>query len=49
MIPILYDVGETRFESNGLGRLADCLSCMVTEERNGIYECKFSYPVTGEM
>ena len=49
MIPILYDKGETRFDSNGLGRLADCLSCTVTEERNGIYECKFSYPVSGEM
>lgn len=49
MIPILYDKGETDFTNNGLGRLADCLSCTVTEERNGIYECKFSYPVSGDM
>lgn len=49
MIPILYDKGETAFTSNGLGRLADCTSCTVTEERNGIYECEFTYPVTGEM
>lgn len=49
MIPILFDRGETAFTSNGLGRLADCLSCVVTEERNGIYECQFTYPVTGEM
>lgn len=49
MIPILYENGETAFTSNGLGRLADCISCTVTEERNGIYECQFTYPVTGEM
>ena len=41
MIPILYDTNETVFESNGLGRLRDCISCIVTEERNGIYECDF--------
>lgn len=49
MIPILYEQYETAFTSNGLGRLADCISCTVTEERNGIYECQFTYPVTGEM
>ncbi len=49
MIPILYRSDETAFASNGLGRLADCISCTVTEERNGIYECQFSYPVSGEM
>ena len=47
MIPILYDKDETAFISNGLGRLRDCLSCVVTEERNGIYECDFEYPITG--
>ena len=47
MIPILYDKNETAFSSNGLGRLRDCISCVVTEERNGIYECDFEYPVTG--
>ena len=49
MIPILYEHYEIQFASNGLGRLADCLSCVVTEERNGIYECEFTYPITGEM
>lgn len=49
MKPILYESTETRFTSNGLGRLADCIDCTVTEERNGIYECQFSYPVTGAM
>lgn len=47
MIPIIYESSETSFASNGLGRLRDCLSCEVTEERNGIYECDFSYPVDG--
>lgn len=47
MIPILYESTETSFTSNGLGRLRDCISCTVTEERNGIYECDFEYPVTG--
>lgn len=47
MIPILFDKDETAFTSNGIGRLRDCISCIVTEERNGIYECDFEYPVTG--
>ena len=47
MIPILYESTETDFDSNGLGRLRDCISCTVTEERNGIYECDFEYPVGG--
>ena len=47
MIPILYEKDETAFISNGLGRLRDCISCVVTEERNGIYECDFEYPVDG--
>lgn len=47
MIPILYSSTETAFTSNGIGRLRDCISCTVTEERNGKYECEFQYPVTG--
>ncbi len=47
MIPIIYDKTETAFVSNGLGRLRDCLTCEVAEERNGIYECEFTYPVDG--
>ena len=49
MIPILYEKTETAFSSNGLGRLSDCIRCSVTEERNGIYECEFDYPVTGVL
>ena len=49
MIPILYDEGETKFESGGLGYLSDCTSCIVTEERNGVFECEFTYPCTGPL
>ena len=48
MIPILYDRLETRFATNGIGRLTECTRCIVTEERNGIYECEFDIPITGE-
>lgn len=47
MIPILYESNETEFTSNGLGRLRDITSCVVTEERNGIYECDFEMPIDG--
>lgn len=47
MIPILYDSNEIAFESNGLGRLRDCIECRVVEGRNDVYECDFSYPVDG--
>lgn len=49
MIPILYDKSETLFTSGGLGFLADCISCTVTEELNGVFECEFEYPITGPM
>lgn len=47
MIPILYGADEENFTSNGLGRLAEAISCYVTEERNGIYELEMEYPVGG--
>lgn len=47
MIPILYENSETAYRSNGIGRLRDCVKCIVTEARNGIYECEFDYPITG--
>lgn len=47
MIPILYDKDETRFVTNGIGRLSDCTRAVVTEERNGIYELEFDVPITG--
>lgn len=47
MIPILYEGTETQFTSNGLGRLADAISCKVIEERNATYELEMTYPITG--
>ena len=47
MIPILYNSTETDFTTQGLGALADAISCRVTEERNGIYELEMEYPQTG--
>ena len=47
MIPILYPGNETQFNKNGLGPLADAISCVVEEERNGKYELHMTYPVTG--
>lgn len=47
MIPILFEKDTTTFNSNGLGRLHDCISVKVVEERNSIYECDFEYPVGG--
>lgn len=47
MIPILYEKNERSFINNGLCRLHDMVSCEVTEERNGVYECNFVYPVDG--
>lgn len=47
MIPILYEATETSFATNGIARLRDCISCVVTEERNGVFECDFEYPIDG--
>lgn len=47
MIPILYNSNETDFSGGGIGFLSDCTRCVVTEERNGVYECEFSYPMDG--
>ena len=49
MIPTLYKSTETNFTRNGIGFLSDCLKCRVTEQLNGIYECEFQYPITGEF
>ena len=48
MIPILYSADETRYITNGIGRLSDCITATVSEERNGVYELEFQYPITGE-
>lgn len=47
MIPILYDSAETTFSNNGICRLPEMITAVVTEERNGVYEIDFEYPITG--
>lgn len=44
----LYESTETEFQSNGLGYLPDATECIVTEQRNGIFELKMKYPITGK-
>lgn len=47
MKPILYPATEQNYITNGLGVMADAISCRVTEERNGIYELEMEYPQSG--
>ena len=49
MIPILYaTVSEGTVPSHyGVGSLRDCISCKVTEERNGSYELTMEYAAEG--
>lgn len=48
MIPVLYPANAADFSSFGLGVLTDTISCEVTEERNGVFECLLKYPVSGQ-
>ena len=47
MIPCLYHANETEYTTNGIGKLSDCISCHVTEKRNGSFELKMTYPAEG--
>lgn len=47
MIPCLYASMETKFDNNGIGKLADAQSCIVTEKRNGSFELEMVYPADG--
>ena len=49
MIPILYKENTTDFSTFGIGALADTVSCLVTEERNGVYELTLKYPLNGPL
>lgn len=49
MIPILYESNTTDFNNNGIGRLSDAITCIVTEERNGQYELQMTYPLDGAL
>ena len=44
MIPVLYKADAVTFSTFGLGVLSDCISCEVTEERNGAFELVMKYP-----
>ena len=45
MKPILFDKSATAFNTNGLGTL-DAITCVVTEERNGVFELEMSIAET---
>lgn len=45
--PVLYRPNEIDFGHLGLGVLKDAVSCMVTEERNGVFELEMTYPIDG--
>ena len=47
MIPVLFPPNAAGFTTNGLGPLNDAISCLVTEERNGLYDLELVYPVSG--
>ena len=52
MIPILYSATETVAQlvadkTNGLGRLADAITCKVQEDRNGAFTLSMTYPISG--
>ena len=49
MIPVLFKANATQFNTFGIGVLKDCISCEVTEERNGAFECEFKYPTNGAL
>lgn len=49
MIPILHESNITNFNTNGIGRLSDAITCIVTEERNGQYELQLTYPLDGAL
>lgn len=48
MFPILYPPNAADFSTFGIGALTDTISCEVTEERNGLFECLLKYPITGQ-
>lgn len=47
MIPCLYASAETKFDNNGIGKLADAQSCVVAEKRNGSFELEMICPADG--
>lgn len=49
MNPILYESRETDFNHNGLGKMSETLSAIVTEVANGEFELEVIYPIGGRL
>lgn len=49
MNPILYESRETDFNHNGLGKMSETLSAIVTEVANGEFELEVVYPIGGRL
>ena len=49
MNPILYESRETDFNHNGLGKMNETLSAIVTEVANGEFELEVVYPLGGRL
>lgn len=47
MTPVLFGAGAATYGTQGLGALADALTCEINEELNGEYELEMTYPVSG--
>ena len=52
MKPVILDTTKSltalvNDKTNGLGRLSDCLTCIVSEDLNSAYTAKLTYPVSG--
>lgn len=45
--PLIYDASATTYTTLGYGVLSEAISCVVTEELNGLFELEMRYPVTG--
>ena len=45
--PIIYDAFSDGTDGLGIGVLSDAISCVVTEELNGLFELHMTYPVKG--
>lgn len=43
----LFESSATAFTTLGIGAISDAISCVVVEERNGIFELEMQYPITG--
>ena len=48
MIPRLFESTATSFDSFGICPLIDCISCKVTEERNGPFTLSMEYSRNGQ-